>query len=55
VLVDGELVGTWRRAHANLAIEPWRRLTPPERDAVEAEAVGLPLPGVEQIVVRWER
>jgi hypothetical protein len=55
VLVDGELVGTWRRAHANLAIEPWRRLTPPERDAVEAEAAGLPLPGVEQIVVRWER
>jgi Winged helix DNA-binding domain len=55
VLVGGEIVGTWRRAQHKLAIEPWRRLTRAERDAVEAEAAGLPLPDVEgQIVVRWE-
>jgi hypothetical protein len=54
VLVDGEIVGTWRRAGTVLAIEPWRRLTTIERQAVEAEAGSLPLPGVPgQIVVRW--
>ena len=55
VLVAGEIVATWRRAQANMAIEPWRRLTRSERDAVEAEAQSLPLPGVErQIVVQWD-
>ena len=55
VLVAGEVVGTWRRAQAVLTVTPWRRLGRAKRDAVEAEAQGLPLPGVErQIVVRWE-
>jgi hypothetical protein len=55
VLVAGEVVGTWRRAQADLTIQPWRRLTRSERDAVEAEAESLPLPGIERrIVVRWD-
>ncbi len=55
VLVAGEIAGTWRRAEARLAIEPWRRLSRAERDAVEAEAQSLPLPGVQgKIAVRWE-
>jgi Winged helix DNA-binding domain len=55
VLVSGEIAGTWRRAGADLSIQAWRRLTRAERDAVEAEAHSLPLPGIErQIAVRWE-
>jgi hypothetical protein len=54
VLAGGEIVGTWRRAQANLTIKPWRRLTRAQRDAVEAEAAALPIPGVEQIGVRWD-
>jgi hypothetical protein len=54
VLVAGEVVGTWRRAQANLTIEPWRRLSRAERDAVEAEAESLPLPGIERVGVRWD-
>jgi hypothetical protein len=55
VLVAGEIVGTWRRAQADLSIQTWRRLTRGEREAVEAEAHALPLPGVEgQIAVRWD-
>jgi hypothetical protein len=55
VLVAGEIVGTWRRAQEKLTIHPWRRLTRARRDAVEAEAAGLPLPGVERgITVRWD-
>src|SRR5262249_37293327 len=47
VLVAGEIVGTWRRDQAKLTIQGWRRLTRAERDAVEAEAASLPLPGIE--------
>jgi hypothetical protein len=37
-----------------VTVEPWRRLTPAERAAVEAEAASLPLPGLErEIAVRW--
>lgn len=55
VLVAGEIVGTWRRAQADLSIRAWRKLTRAERDAVETEARALPLPGIEgEIAVRWD-
>lgn len=54
VLAGGELVGTWRRADAAITIQPWRRLSRAELDAVEAEATSVPLPGVQgRIQVRW--
>jgi hypothetical protein len=54
LLVGGDIVGTWRRANTDLAIETWRRLTRAERDAVEAEAASLPLPGLRTAIqVRW--
>jgi hypothetical protein len=54
LLVDGIIVGTWRRAEAALSIETWRRLSRPERRAVEAEAASLPLPGVVRgVAVHW--
>ena len=54
LLVGGEIVGTWRRAQAKLVVQSWRRLSKPEREAVEAEAQSLPLPGVEgPITVGW--
>jgi hypothetical protein len=55
VLVEGEIAGTWRRAHETVTIQSWRRLTRAARDAVETEAGALPLPGVRgRIVVRWD-
>ena len=54
VLVDGEIVGTWRRADLALTIEPWRSLTKAEQALVVAEAASLPLPGDRaRIQVRW--
>ncbi len=47
VLVGGEIVGSWRRAQAEVRLQLWRRLTTTEHDAVEAEAQSLPLPGIE--------
>jgi hypothetical protein len=46
LLVDGDLAGTWRRAGARVTVHPWRRLAQAEREAVEAEAASLPLPGI---------
>jgi hypothetical protein len=55
LLVDGEIVGTWRRADAVMTVQPWRPLSPGERDAVAAEAASLPLPDIQgRIVVRWD-
>jgi hypothetical protein len=55
LLVEGEIVGTWRRADAAMTVQPWRRLSPAARDAVAVEVESLPLPGIEgRIVVRWD-
>lgn len=54
LLVSGEIVGVWRRSAGEVSIEPWRRLSSAERKAAEAEAMSLPLPGLNgPIVVRW--
>jgi hypothetical protein len=54
LLVSGEIVGTWRRANTKITVELWRALSQRERDAVEAEAASLPLPGARaRIQVRW--
>jgi hypothetical protein len=56
VLIEGEIVGTWRRAGGAMVVEPWRRFSRAARDAVEAEAASLPLPVIEgRMVVRWGR
>jgi hypothetical protein len=55
LLVEGEIVGTWRRAGHVLTIRPWRRLSRAQRQVVEAEAASLPLPGIKRPMdVRWE-
>ena len=55
VLVAGEIVGTWRRAEAVLSVRTWGVLPVEARDAIEAEAAGLPLPGLSRaIAVRWD-
>src|SRR5207247_352677 len=54
VLVDGEIVGTWRRGLGTVTIQTWHRLSRTARNAVESEAASLPLPDVQgRVVVRW--
>ena len=54
LLVEGEIRGTWRRAQHSVRIETWGRLSRATRDAIEAEAAGLPLPGLDRpIEVLW--
>jgi hypothetical protein len=55
VLVDGEIVGTWRRAQADVAIASWRPLSGREREAIEVEADAFPLPDLRQRPrVHWD-
>lgn len=54
VLVGGEIVGTWRRSKALVAVTSWRPLSAREREAVEAEAASLPLPEISvAATVEW--
>ena len=54
ILIDGDVVGVWRRAQHVLNAHPWTRLSARQRQAVEAEATALPLPGVDRdIVIHW--
>ena len=56
LMVNGEIVGTWRRANQKVSIATWRRLTAAARDAVVEEAESLPLPALPgPITVAWER
>jgi hypothetical protein len=55
VLVDGQVIGTWRRDKRVVAVTPWRLLSSQERQAVEAEAASLPLPDIDApVVVHWD-
>jgi hypothetical protein len=54
LLVEGEICGTWRRAQHTVRIDAWTRLSRGLRDAIEAEAGTLPLPGRDRrIEVVW--
>jgi hypothetical protein len=55
LMVEGQTVGTWRRAGHMVTIQPWRRLSRAQRSAVEEEAASMPLPALQHPVeVRWE-
>jgi hypothetical protein len=55
LLVEGEIRGTWRRAQHTVRIETWARLSRDAREAVEAEAKTLPLPGLDRTIeVVWD-
>lgn len=53
LLVEGEVAGVWRRAQHVVRIETWAKLSRAQREAAEAEAATLPLPGVDRIDVVW--
>jgi hypothetical protein len=53
LLMGGEIAGTWRRSAAEVSISVWRRLSSAERQAIESEAMSLPLGLVTPITIRW--
>jgi len=54
LVVEGDIRGTWRRAQHTVRVETWGRLSRGAREAIEAEAGALPLPGLDRpIEVVW--
>lgn len=54
LLVNGEIAGVWHRLARDVALGAWRRLSSAEREAAEAEAMSLPLPGLNgPMTVSW--
>jgi hypothetical protein len=54
VMLDGEIRGTWRRANGAVTVDIWGRCSGAQRQAIEAEATSMPLPGLKgEIRVRW--
>jgi hypothetical protein len=53
LMVDGHIVGTWRRSKTKVSLEPWVQLPTATRTAAEAEAETLPLPDPGPITVEW--
>jgi hypothetical protein len=48
VLVEGEIVGTWRRARHAVSVQAWQRLSPTEQDSIASEAATMPLPDLDR-------
>jgi hypothetical protein len=51
LLVDGEIVGTWRRSQGRITATPWWPLDDASRDAAVQEAAAMPVPAT--IRVEW--
>ena len=54
ILVDGAIVGTWRRSKRKVTAQPWIRLSQAVRDRIEAEAIALPLPDDGKPSLDWD-
>lgn len=54
VLVEGEIVGIWRRSQHKVSIETWRGLGRRALEEVVTEATSLPVPGIDrEVTVSW--
>lgn len=55
LLLDEEIVGTWRRSGHKVTVYPWQPINGAGREAIEDEATSMPLPGIKRpITVNWE-
>ena len=52
LLVNGEIVGTWRRQVGRVTVQAWRLLEPEVKEAVEVEVSGMPVESARK-EVRW--
>ena len=52
LLVNGELVGTWRRQVGRVTVRAWRPLAPEVKETVEEEVSGMPIESATK-EVRW--
>ena len=54
VLVDGEIVGVWQRQQRTFRVRPFGALSGKVREAIEAEALTMPIAGASEPSLSWE-
>jgi hypothetical protein len=54
LLVDGRIAGAWQRQQRKVTVHPFEQLSVAVREAVEREAVGLPIAGSAAPLVVWD-
>jgi len=54
ILVNGTVVGIWQRQQRKVRLHPWRRLGAEVREALEAEALAMPIAGPTKSSVAWD-
>jgi hypothetical protein len=53
VLVDGRFIGSWARQQRRVTVNVWNRVSRPLREAIEHEALTLPISSRTKASVRW--
>jgi winged helix DNA-binding protein len=54
VLVDGEIVGVWQRQQRKVRVRLFADLRAGVREAIEAEALSMPIAGKSDLSIAWE-
>jgi hypothetical protein len=54
VLVDGEIVGVWQRQQRRVTVRPFAKLAAQVRQALEGEALSMPIAGTSAPSIMWE-
>jgi hypothetical protein len=54
IVVDGEIVGAWLRQHHKIALHPFSKPDAREREAIEREALSVPIAGPTEPSVKWD-
>ena len=52
LMVDGELVGTWRRRLGHVVVQPWRTIGAETKSSVETEVLAMPVESTTK-EIRW--
>jgi Winged helix DNA-binding domain len=54
ILVDGEIVGAWQRQQRKVTLHPFSKLSARVREAIEREALSMPIAGPTEPSVIWD-
>jgi hypothetical protein len=54
ILVDGEIVGAWQRKQRKVTLHPFSKLSARVREAIEQEALSMPIAGSTEPLVAWD-
>ena len=54
ILVDGQIIGAWQRQQRRVTLLPFSKISAPVRQAIEHEALTMPIAGPSEPTVIWD-